>query len=252
MKMRSLILAAVAIVALSASAAAQNVTKYVRYQAGNTTSYGILEGDTIRELQGSIFENAKPTGRTRKLAEVKLLAPVEPKKVIAAGLNYKSHIGEQPAAKYVGLFAKLPTSIIGHEENIIYPADATDLHYEAEICRRHRQARQQHHRSAGAAAHLRRHRRQRRERARVAEAGHAVVPREGVRHLRPDGPGARDRPRLQQPEPDRPPQRQGGPGDEHQAADLLDPQHRQLREPIRHARTGRRDLHGHAGRRPRR
>ena len=133
MKMRSLILAAVAIVALSASAAAQNVTKYVRYLAGNTTSYGILEGDTIRELQGAIFENAKPTGRTRKLAEVKLLAPVEPKKVIAAGLNYKSHIGEQPAAKYVGLFAKLPTSIIGHEENIIYPADATDLHYEAEI-----------------------------------------------------------------------------------------------------------------------
>jgi 2-keto-4-pentenoate hydratase/2-oxohepta-3-ene-1,7-dioic acid hydratase in catechol pathway len=133
MKMRSLFLAALAIVALATSAAAQTVTKYVRYQAGNTTSYGILEGETIRELQGSIFENAKPTGRTRKLAEVKLLAPVEPKKVIAAGLNYKSHIGEQPAAKYVGLFAKLPSSIIGHEESIIYPADATDLHYEAEI-----------------------------------------------------------------------------------------------------------------------
>ena len=133
MKMRSLIVAAVATLALAASAAAQTVTKYVRYQAGNTTSYGILEGDTIRELQGSFFESAKPTGRTRKLAEVKLLAPVEPKKVIAAGLNYKSHIGEQPAAKYVGLFAKLPSSIIGHEESIIYPADATDLHYEAEI-----------------------------------------------------------------------------------------------------------------------
>jgi len=133
MSMRPLILAAVAVVALSTSATAQTVTKYVRYQAGTTTSYGILEGDTIRELQGSIFQNAKPTGRTRKLAEVKLLAPVEPKKVIAAGLNYKSHIGEQSAAKYVGLFAKLPSSIIGHEDNIIYPADATDLHYEAEI-----------------------------------------------------------------------------------------------------------------------
>jgi 2-keto-4-pentenoate hydratase/2-oxohepta-3-ene-1,7-dioic acid hydratase in catechol pathway len=125
MTTRSLILASAAIVALATSAAAQTVTKYVRYQAGTTTSYGILEGDTIRELQGSIFENAKPSGRTRKLAEVKLLAPVEPKKV--------SHIGEQSAAKYVGLFAKLPSSIIGHEDNIIYPADATDLHYEAEI-----------------------------------------------------------------------------------------------------------------------
>jgi 2-keto-4-pentenoate hydratase/2-oxohepta-3-ene-1,7-dioic acid hydratase in catechol pathway len=99
MKMRSLILAAVATVALATSAAAQTVTKYVRYQAGNTTSYGILEGDTIRELQGSIFENAKPTGRTRTLADVKLLAPVEPRKVIAAGLNYKSHIRSRSAGR---------------------------------------------------------------------------------------------------------------------------------------------------------
>lgn len=68
-----------------------------------------------------------------KLAEVKLLAPAEPKKVIAAGLDYKSHIGETPAAKYVGLFAKLATSLTGHEGDIIYPADATTLHYEAEI-----------------------------------------------------------------------------------------------------------------------
>jgi len=63
MTTRSLILASAAIVALATSAAAQTVTKYVRYQAGTTTSYGILEGDTIRELQGSIFENAKPSGR---------------------------------------------------------------------------------------------------------------------------------------------------------------------------------------------
>ena len=114
---------------------AQSPTKYVRYEAGGRVSWGILEGDTtIRELQGSVFDNAKPTGRTLKLAEVKLLAPAEAKKVIAAGLNYKSHIGEQPAAKYVGLFAKFPTSLIGHGGDIIYPADATELHYEAEVC----------------------------------------------------------------------------------------------------------------------
>jgi 2-keto-4-pentenoate hydratase/2-oxohepta-3-ene-1,7-dioic acid hydratase in catechol pathway len=114
---------------------AQTLTKYVRYEAGGRVSWGVLESEsTIRELQGSVFDNAKPTGRTLKLAEVKLLAPAEPKKVIAAGLNYKSHIGEQPAAKYVGLFAKFNTSLIGHGGDIIYPADATDLHYEAEVC----------------------------------------------------------------------------------------------------------------------
>jgi 2-keto-4-pentenoate hydratase/2-oxohepta-3-ene-1,7-dioic acid hydratase in catechol pathway len=69
-----------------------------------------------------------------KVAEVKLLAPAEAKKVVAAGLNYKSHIGQQSPAKYVGLFAKFPTSLIGHNDNIIYPADATTVHYEAEVC----------------------------------------------------------------------------------------------------------------------
>jgi 2-keto-4-pentenoate hydratase/2-oxohepta-3-ene-1,7-dioic acid hydratase in catechol pathway len=114
---------------------AQTVTKYVRYEAGGRVAWGVLEGETtIRELQGSVFENPKPSGRTLKLAEVKLLPPAEAKKVVAAGLNYKSHIGEQSAAKYVGLFAKFPTSLVGHGADIIYPADATTVHYEAEVC----------------------------------------------------------------------------------------------------------------------
>jgi 2-keto-4-pentenoate hydratase/2-oxohepta-3-ene-1,7-dioic acid hydratase in catechol pathway len=54
--------------------------------------------------------------------------------VIAAGLNYKSHIGQASPAKYVGLFAKFPTSLSGNDAEIPYPADATSLHYEAEIC----------------------------------------------------------------------------------------------------------------------
>lgn len=65
---------------------------------------------------------------------MKLLAPAEPNKVVAAGLNYRSHIGQAAPATYVGLFAKYPTTLTGHESPIIYPADATDVHYEAEIC----------------------------------------------------------------------------------------------------------------------
>jgi 2-keto-4-pentenoate hydratase/2-oxohepta-3-ene-1,7-dioic acid hydratase in catechol pathway len=124
------------VLGVAASAAAQDRTAYVRYEAGGRTAWGILEGETIRELSGSVFATPAPTptGQTRKLAEVKLLPPAEPKKVIAAGLNYKSHIGDQPAAKYVGLFAKFPTTLVGHNDNIIYPSDATDLHYEAEVC----------------------------------------------------------------------------------------------------------------------
>ena len=117
-----------------APAAAQALTHYVKYEAAGRVAWGLLEGETIRELQGNVFDGARPSGRTLKLAEVKLLPPAEATKVIAAGLNYRSHIGEQTPAKYVGLFAKLPTSLVGHEADIIYPADATTLHYEAEVC----------------------------------------------------------------------------------------------------------------------
>lgn len=117
------------------AASAQPLTHYVKFETGGRSAWGILEGQTIRELQGNVYDgSAKPTGRTLKLAEVKLLPPADAKKVIAAGLNYKSHIGDASPAKYVGLFAKFPTTLAAHGDDIIYPVDATTVHYEAEIC----------------------------------------------------------------------------------------------------------------------
>jgi 2-keto-4-pentenoate hydratase/2-oxohepta-3-ene-1,7-dioic acid hydratase in catechol pathway len=130
---RTLVLA-VAVLALAVNAAAQAQVKYVKFEGGTSGRWGILEGEAIREITAAPWVNAKPTGRTVKLSEAKLMAPAEAKKVIAAGLNYKSHIGQASPAKYVGLFAKFPTSLIGHDGEIIYPADATTVHYEAEIC----------------------------------------------------------------------------------------------------------------------
>jgi 2-keto-4-pentenoate hydratase/2-oxohepta-3-ene-1,7-dioic acid hydratase in catechol pathway len=92
-----------------------------------------LDGETVRELSGAPWANGKPTSKTQKLSSVKLLAPAEPSKVVCAGLNYKSHIGQQPVAKYVGLFSKPPTAIVANGADIIYPADATNLHFEGEL-----------------------------------------------------------------------------------------------------------------------
>jgi 2-keto-4-pentenoate hydratase/2-oxohepta-3-ene-1,7-dioic acid hydratase in catechol pathway len=113
--------------------AQEGVTRYVRYSHGGVVSYGILDGDTVRQLAGDLFQSQKPTGRSVKLSDVKLLAPCEPTKVIAVGLNYKTHLGERPAATYPGLFAKLPTSIIGPEENIVFPKGAENVHFEGEL-----------------------------------------------------------------------------------------------------------------------
>ena len=109
------------------------VTKYVRYSHEGRVSYGLLGGNTIRELRGNIFESAQPTRRTVPLSEAHLLVPCEPSKVIAVGLNYKSHISHSLAADFPGLFAKYPTSLIATEEDIVFPPGATNVHYEGEM-----------------------------------------------------------------------------------------------------------------------
>jgi len=131
--MHRLLLLALASTLTAAHAAAQQPVKYVRYAQAGRVAYGILEGDRVRELSGSLFSNPRPTGTTARLSDVKLLAPVEPSKVIAVGLNYKSHLGERPTATYPGLFAKYPTSIIATGEEIVLPLDAKNAHYEGEL-----------------------------------------------------------------------------------------------------------------------
>ncbi len=119
--------------AASAAVARADTTKYVRYDHQGRQVYGILDGETIRELEGDLFSSPKATGKTVGLSEVQLLPPCQPSKVIAVGLNYRSHLAGRPVPEYPGLFAKYPTSIIAHDEPIIMPSDAHDLHYEGEL-----------------------------------------------------------------------------------------------------------------------
>jgi 2-keto-4-pentenoate hydratase/2-oxohepta-3-ene-1,7-dioic acid hydratase in catechol pathway len=133
MRPSSIAAAAALLLAATSPAMTQAVTKYVRYSHAGATHFGIVEGDAIRELRGDLFANPTPTGRRIKLADARVLAPVEPSKVIAVGLNYKSHLGERPAAEYPGLFAKMPTSLIANGADIVLPPDAKNAHYEGEM-----------------------------------------------------------------------------------------------------------------------
>lgn len=109
------------------------ITKYVRYTVDGQTSYGRVVGATVQQLRAAPWIDSTRTGRTVPLSRVKLLAPATPSNVIAVGLNYQTHLGERSAATYPGLFTKLPTSIIAHEEDVILPPDANNAHYEGEM-----------------------------------------------------------------------------------------------------------------------
>ena len=107
--------------------------KYLRYSHAGSTSYGVLDGDTIRQLDTAPWLGGQQTGATVPLADAVLLAPAEPGKVFAVGFNYMSHRGDRELPEHPPIFLKLPSSIIGTGQDIVYPGDASDLHFEGEL-----------------------------------------------------------------------------------------------------------------------
>ncbi len=130
---RELLAAALPAAAIAQGAGSSTaVTRYVRFQQGPAVRYGILEDDRIRVLRGGLFDPPKESGTT-KLADVKLLYPVKPPKVLAVGLNYKSHIGNRPAPKNCEIFYK-PTTCLQHPgAPIVIPKTSKNTHYEGEL-----------------------------------------------------------------------------------------------------------------------
>ena len=107
-----------------------NVTKYIRYQFDSAVSYGILEGETVREIHGDLLGGHAETGVTHPLSQVQLLHPCEPGKILAVGLNYKSHLGGRPQPAHPEMFYKPVSALQDPEGPIVIPRDSTDLHYE--------------------------------------------------------------------------------------------------------------------------
>jgi 2-keto-4-pentenoate hydratase/2-oxohepta-3-ene-1,7-dioic acid hydratase in catechol pathway len=116
----------------AAAQTSSGITRYVRYRAGSNVAYGTLEGDTIRELRGGLF-NGTPGAARHKSADVKLLYPCEPRKIFAVGLNYKSHLGQRTPPARPEIFYKPITSLQNPGDPIIVPSDAKNLHYEGEL-----------------------------------------------------------------------------------------------------------------------
>jgi 2-keto-4-pentenoate hydratase/2-oxohepta-3-ene-1,7-dioic acid hydratase in catechol pathway len=106
--------------------------KYARYLAHGQVSYGILEGDTLREITTTPFEDYRITDHTHKLAEVRLLAPTEPRNILAVGLNYSSHLHDAPLKEPL-IFLKSLSSLVGPGGTIIRPKDVETFHEEGEL-----------------------------------------------------------------------------------------------------------------------
>ena len=107
--------------------------KIARFQVNGRVAYGVVEGDSVREIEGSIFEGVQTTSGTHAIKDVKLLTPCEPSKILAVGLNYASHLGGRKATAVPGIFFKTTTSLLEPEGTIILPKDAGLIEHEGEL-----------------------------------------------------------------------------------------------------------------------
>jgi len=109
--------------------------KLVRFQKDGKISYGVLEENIIKVINGDIFDEFSVTDNIYTLSEITLKAPCNPSKIVCVGLNYRNHaaemkdrIPEEPV-----LFIKPSTAVIGPKESIIYPKMSNQVDYEAEL-----------------------------------------------------------------------------------------------------------------------
>lgn len=110
--------------------------KIARFTVGGKIYYGQVKGEQLFVIEGNLFGKFKVTEQVFQLAEVKILAPVEPGKIICIGLNYLSHVqdkaGREVAEEPI-IFMTSPSAVIGPEETIKIPYPDHVTHEEAEL-----------------------------------------------------------------------------------------------------------------------
>ena len=99
------------------------MTQWARFDNKGETGFGIVEGGAIRVHKGDMFGRPEATSKTLKLADVRLLMPCQPTKMIALWNNFhalaaKLNVPEPPEPLYL---LKGNNSFLGPNETIRRP-----------------------------------------------------------------------------------------------------------------------------------
>ncbi len=114
--------------------------KICRYVPRNTASgasprYGLIEGENVIEMTGQPWGQWERSAHSSRLSGVRLLAPVEPSKIVCVGRNYAAHAAElgNEVPKEPLIFLKPSTSVIGPEEPIVLTKFSQQVEHEGEL-----------------------------------------------------------------------------------------------------------------------
>jgi len=97
--------------------------------------YGVLAGENVQEISAAPWTEWGGTGRSFPLTSVRLLAPVEPRKIVCVGRNYSAHAVElgNDVPREPLIFLKPPSSIVGPSSAIVLPKYSQRVEHEGEL-----------------------------------------------------------------------------------------------------------------------
>jgi 2-keto-4-pentenoate hydratase/2-oxohepta-3-ene-1,7-dioic acid hydratase in catechol pathway len=111
------------------------VQRWLRFHHLDRVGFGTLEGEKIRVYEGDMFDDPEPTHRTMQLAEVKVLTPVAPGKVLAMWNNFRElgqKLGLDTPAEPLYL-VKTPNSYLNPNETIRKPLCDGKVAFQGEL-----------------------------------------------------------------------------------------------------------------------
>jgi ketopantoate reductase/2-keto-4-pentenoate hydratase/2-oxohepta-3-ene-1,7-dioic acid hydratase in catechol pathway len=109
---------------------------WIRFEHQGRTGFGTLDGATIAVHEGDMFEDPRPTGATLPLAEVKVLTPCVPSKMICLWNNFHALAARLgvPEPDEPLYFLKSPSAFLAHGETIRRPPSYSgNVVYEGEL-----------------------------------------------------------------------------------------------------------------------
>ena len=106
-----------------------------RQKSSGSIKFGLIEGDSIREISAPPWKEWKRGLRSLLLKDCRLAAPVLPSKIVCVGRNYAAHAAEfgHEMPKEPMIFLKPPSSVIGPGESIALPKYSQRVEHEAEL-----------------------------------------------------------------------------------------------------------------------
>jgi 2-keto-4-pentenoate hydratase/2-oxohepta-3-ene-1,7-dioic acid hydratase in catechol pathway len=101
----------------------------------STSLFGVIEDEAVHEISGPPWEQWSKGERIWHLVEIRLTAPVLPRKIVCVGKNYAAHAAElgTEVPKEPLIFLKPSTALIGPEDNIVLTRYSERVEHEGEL-----------------------------------------------------------------------------------------------------------------------